>query len=87
MDTPILEYSEVLLAKAGGERKNKFIKFKKGDTDMCMRFDLTVPFANMLQFIKMSWFFLSDDIRLGNLFVAKMLKKADFVNFINLMWI
>ena len=45
MDTPILEYSEVLLAKAGGETEKQIYRFKKGDTDMCMRFDLTVPFA------------------------------------------
>lgn len=45
MDTPILEYSDVLLAKAGGDTEKQIYRFSKGDTDMCMRFDLTVPFA------------------------------------------
>ena len=45
LDTPILEYSEVLLAKAGGETEKQIYRFKKGDTDISMRFDLTVPLA------------------------------------------
>jgi len=45
MDTPILEYSEVLLAKAGGETEKQIYRFTKGENDICMRFDLTVPFA------------------------------------------
>lgn len=45
MDTPILELSEVLLAKAGGETEKQIYRFTKGDTDLAMRFDLTVPLA------------------------------------------
>ena len=45
LDTPILEYSEVLLAKAGGETEKQIYRFMKGDTDISMRFDLTVPLA------------------------------------------
>lgn len=45
LDTPILESSEVLLAKAGGETEKQIYKFSKGDNDLCMRFDLTVPLA------------------------------------------
>lgn len=45
LDTPVLELSEVLLAKAGGETEKQIYRFTKGDTDMCMRFDLTVPFS------------------------------------------
>ena len=45
LDTPVLEYSEVLLAKAGGETEKQIYRFKKGDTDISMRFDLTVPLA------------------------------------------
>jgi histidyl-tRNA synthetase len=45
LDTPILEYSEVLLAKAGGETEKQIYRFNKGDTDLSMRFDLTVPLA------------------------------------------
>ena len=45
IDTPVLEYSEVLLAKGGGETEKQIYRFTKGDTDMSMRFDLTVPLA------------------------------------------
>lgn len=45
LDTPVLELSDILLAKAGGETEKQIYRFTKGDTDMCMRFDLTVPLA------------------------------------------
>ena len=45
LDTPILELSEVLLAKAGGETEKQIYRFEKGDTDVSMRFDLTVPLS------------------------------------------
>ena len=45
IDTPVLEYSEILLAKAGGETEKQIYRFNKGDTDLTMRFDLTVPLA------------------------------------------
>ena len=45
LDTPVLELSEVLLAKAGGETEKQIYRFEKGDTDISMRFDLTVPLA------------------------------------------
>lgn len=45
LDTPVLEASEVLLAKGGGETEKQIYRFQKGDTDLSMRFDLTVPLA------------------------------------------
>ena len=45
LDTPIIELSEVLLAKAGGETEKQIYRFEKGDTDLSLRFDLTVPLA------------------------------------------
>lgn len=45
LDTPVLESSEVLLAKAGGETEKQIYNFSKGDNNLCMRFDLTVPLA------------------------------------------
>ena len=45
LDTPILESSEVLLAKGGGETEKQIYRFTKGDSDLAMRFDLTVPLA------------------------------------------
>ena len=45
LDTPVLEASEVLLAKGGGETEKQIYRFQKGDTDLALRFDLTVPLA------------------------------------------
>lgn len=45
IDTPIIEMSEVLLAKAGGETEKQIYRFQKGDNDLSLRFDLTVPLA------------------------------------------
>lgn len=45
LDTPIIELSEVLLAKAGGETEKQIYRFNKGENDLSLRFDLTVPLA------------------------------------------
>ena len=45
LDTPLLEASEILLAKGGGETEKQIYRFQKGDTDLALRFDLTVPLA------------------------------------------
>lgn len=48
LETSVLEYSSVLLAKAGGETEKQIYRFTKGDNDVCMRFDLTVPLAKYI---------------------------------------
>ena len=45
LDTPIIEDSRVLLAKGGGETEKQIYRFTKGDSDLALRFDLTVPLA------------------------------------------
>lgn len=45
IDTPIIEMADVLLAKAGGETEKQIYRFEKGDNDLALRFDLTVPLA------------------------------------------
>lgn len=45
IDTPVIEKSEILLAKGGGETEKQIYRFMKGDTDLSLRFDLTVPLA------------------------------------------
>lgn len=45
IDTPVMEHSEVLLAKAGGETEKQIYRFTKGDSDLSLRFDHTVPLA------------------------------------------
>lgn len=45
LDTPMIEASEVLLAKGGGETEKQIYRFTKGENDLSLRFDLTVPLA------------------------------------------
>ncbi len=45
LDTPAIERAEVLLAKAGGETEKQIYRFNKGENDLALRFDLTVPLA------------------------------------------
>ena len=46
IDTPALEYAEVLLGKGGEESDKQVFRFMdQGDRDVAMRFDLTVPLA------------------------------------------
>lgn len=46
IDTPVLEYTEILLRKSNGETEKQMFRFEdNGGRDVAMRFDLTVPFA------------------------------------------
>ena len=45
LNTPIIEDANVLLAKAGGETEKQIYRFTKGENDLALRFDLTVPLA------------------------------------------
>ena len=45
LDTPIIEDANILLAKAGGETEKQIYRFNKGENDLALRFDLTVPLA------------------------------------------
>lgn len=45
LDTPIIESSDVLLAKGGGETEKQIYRFTRGENDLSLRFDLTVPLA------------------------------------------
>lgn len=48
LDTPVIEMADVLLAKAGGETEKQIYRFQKGDNDLALRFDLTVPLAKYI---------------------------------------
>ena len=45
LDTPVIEDAQILLAKGGGETEKQIYRFQKGDSDLALRFDLTVPLA------------------------------------------
>jgi len=49
IDTPALEYADILLGKGGGETEKQIYRFKdNGGRDVALRFDLTVPFARFV---------------------------------------
>ncbi|MCL2409493.1 MAG: histidine--tRNA ligase [Oscillospiraceae bacterium] len=45
LDTPLMEASEILLAKGGGETEKQVYRLTKGDTDLCLRYELTASLA------------------------------------------
>lgn len=49
IDTPALEYAEILLGKAGGETEKQVYRFNdNGGRNVALRFDLTVPLARFM---------------------------------------
>ena len=81
LDTPIIELSEVLLAKAGGETEKQIYRFDKGDTDLSLRFDLTVPLA---KFVAMHYGELSFPFRryqIGKVYRGERPQKGRFREF------
>ncbi len=48
LDTPAIEDAQILLAKGGGETEKQIYRFQKGDSDLALRFDLTVPLAKFV---------------------------------------
>jgi len=81
LDTPILEYSEVLLAKAGGETEKQIYRFNKGDTDLSMRFDLTVPLAKYVAMHQGELAFPFRRYQIGKVFRGERTQKGRFREF------
>ncbi len=81
LDTPVIELSEVLLAKAGGETEKQIYRFEKGDTDLSLRFDLTVPLA---KYVSMHYGELSFPFRryqIGKVYRGERPQKGRFREF------
>lgn len=81
LDTPIIEYSDVLLAKAGGETEKQIYRFTRGDTDLSLRFDLTVPLA---KFVAQNLYQLSFPFRryqIGKVFRGERPQKGRYREF------
>ena len=81
LDTPILEYSDVLLAKAGGETEKQIYRFNKGDTDISMRFDLTVPLAKYVAMHAGEIVFPFRRYQMGKVFRGERTQKGRFREF------
>ena len=81
LDTPVLEYSNVLLAKAGGETEKQIYRFTKGDTDLSMRFDLTVPLARYVALHKADLVFPFKRYQMSKVYRGERPQKGRFREF------
>ena len=81
MNTPILEHSDVLLAKAGGETEKQIYQFNKGNTNLCMRFDLTVPFSKYVSIYQNELTFPFRRYQVGKVFRGERAQKGRFREF------
>lgn len=81
IDTPVLEYSDILLAKAGGETEKQVYRFKKGDTDISMRFDLTVPLARYVSLRKNDLIFPFKRYQIGKVYRGERSQKGRYREF------
>ena len=81
LDTPIIELSETLLAKAGGETEKQIYRFNKGDNDLCLRFDHTVPFAKYVSIYQNELTFPFRRYQIGKVYRGERPQKCRFREF------
>lgn len=81
LDTPIIESSEVLLAKAGGETEKQIYRFNKGDNDLSLRFDLTVPLAKYVANRQNELIFPFKRYQIGKVYRGERPQKGRFREF------
>lgn len=81
LDTPIIELSEILLAKAGGETEKQIYRFHKGDNDLSLRFDLTVPFAKYVSIHQNELAFPFRRYQIGKVYRGERPQKCRFREF------
>ncbi len=81
LDTPVIEYANVLLAKAGGETEKQIYRFKKGDNDLALRFDLTVPLAKYVAARQNELIFPFKRYQIGKVYRGERAQKGRFREF------
>ena len=81
LDTPIIESAEVLLAKGGGETEKQIYRFQKGDSDLAMRFDLTVPLAKYVALNYASLAFPFRRYQIGKVYRGERAQRGRFREF------
>ena len=82
LDTPVLELSEILLAKSGGEIDKEVYRFNKGDTDICMRYDLTVPLARFVAMHSETLHYPFKRYQVGKVYRGERAQKGRFREFV-----
>lgn len=81
LDTPVIESSEVLLAKGGGETEKQIYRFTKGDTDLSLRFDLTVPLAKYVALHQNELTFPFRRFQIGKVYRGERAQRGRFREF------
>ena len=81
LDTPAIEASEVLLAKGGGETEKQIYRFTKGDTDLSLRFDLTVPLAKYVALHQNELTFPFRRFQIGKVYRGERAQRGRFREF------
>lgn len=81
LDTPVLELAEVLLSKSGGETEKQIYEFKRGDTNLAMRFDLTVPLAKYIALYSNDLTFPFKRYQIGKVYRGERPQKGRFREF------
>ena len=81
LDTPIIESTDVLLAKAGGETEKQLYSFTKGDSDLTLRFDLTVPLAKYASLYANNLSFPFRRYQIGKVYRGERTQKGRFREF------
>ncbi len=82
LDTPVLELSEILLAKSGGEIDKEVYHFTKGDTNICMRYDLTVPLARYVAMNSNTLSFPFKRYQIGKVYRGERAQRGRFREFV-----
>lgn len=81
LDTPVMELSEILLAKSGGDVDKEVYRFVKGSTDACLRFDLTVPLARFVAANENTLSFPFKRFQIGKVYRGERPQKGRFREF------
>ncbi|OGC59446.1 histidine--tRNA ligase [candidate division WWE3 bacterium RIFOXYB1_FULL_43_24] len=81
LDTPVIEKAEILMAKGGEETERQTYSFKKGDNDLALRFDLTVPFARYVSQRMNELSFPFKRYQIGKVFRGERPQKGRFREF------
>ena len=81
LDTPAIEASEVLLAKGGGETEKQIYRFTKGDSDLSLRFDLTVPLAKYVALHQNELTFPFRRFQIGKVYRGERAQKGRYREF------
>lgn len=82
LDTPVLELGEILFAKSGGSIDKEVYAFKRGDSEICMRYDLTVPLARFVAMNSDNLTFPFKRFQIGKVFRGEKAQKGRFREFI-----